>query len=278
MPEAEVNGTTLHYERVGSGIPCIALHGGLGMDHTYLRKAFGPLEDVLELVYVDQRGNGRSGRPSLETITMQQLADDVRAFADVVGLERFAVLGHSFGGFVALEFATTHPERLTHLLLLDTSPGAFEPTDEELAERPDPPSVSASAREGLRRMFSGLPSSDDEFAEFLPAIAPAYMHHGDTSLLTAAYSDAILDAKTLARGFAFLPEWSVAGELGRIACPTFVTCGRYDLLTTPECSKRLATSIPGAELAWFEDSGHFPWLEEPEAFFDAVKSFLARNP
>jgi proline iminopeptidase len=277
MPEADVNGTPLYYERVGSGVPCIALHGGLGMDHTYLKRAFGPLEDVLELIYVDQRGNGRSARPPVETITMQQLADDVRGFADALGLDRFALLGHSFGGFVALEFATTHPERLTHLVLLDTSPGGFEPTPEELAERPDPSTVTREAREAFGRMFSTVPASDEEFAALLPAIAPAYLHNVEASALVDGYADAILDAKTMIRGFEVLPSWSVADELDRIGCPTLVTCGRYDLLTTPECAKRLATRIAQAELAWFENSGHFPWIEEPDAFFGAVRDFLVRN-
>lgn len=277
MPTVDVNGTSLHYERLGSGPPCIALHGGLGMDHTYLKRAFGPLNDVLDLVYLDQRGNGRSARPPIETITMQQLADDVRAFADAIGLERFALLGHSFGGFVALEAATTFPERLTHLFLFGTSPGGFEPTDEELAERPDPKTMSPSGREAMQRLFSRIPGSDEELAAVLDEIAPAYMHRGDPALITDAMSDVILDAATMIRGFEFLPTWSVAGELGRITCPTLVTCGRYDLLTTPECSKRLATAIPDATLAWFEDSGHFPWLEEPDSFFAAVRSFVARN-
>ena len=277
MPSVEVNGTSLYYERAGSGVPCIALHGGLGMDHTYLKHAFGPLSDVFDLIYVDQRGNGRSARPPLETITMQQLADDVRTFADAIGLDRFALLGHSFGGFVALEFATTHPQRLTHLFLLDTSPGGFEPTSDELAERPDPSTVSAESRAAAQAMFSKVPASDEEFAALLPTIAPAYLHRVDPSVLVDHYAGAILDAKTMIRGFEFLPSWSVADRLDRITCPTLVTCGRYDLLTTPECAKRLATAIPGAELAWFEHSGHFPWIEEPDAFFGAVKGFVARN-
>ena len=195
MPAVDVNDTSLYYERVGSGLPCIALHGGLGMDHTYLKHSFGPLSDVLDLIYVDQRGNGRSARPPLETITMQQLADDVRALADALGLDGFALLGHSFGGFVALEAATTFPERLTHLFLLDTSPGGFEPTAAELAERPDPASVTPSAREAMQRFFSRVPGSDEEFRELLPEIAPAYMHRGDPALIADALSGAILDAE-----------------------------------------------------------------------------------
>lgn len=277
MPDAAVNGTRLYYEEVGSGVPCIALHGGLGMDHTYLRKGFRPLEDVLRFVYVDQRGNGRSDRPPLETITMRQLADDVGALADHLGLERFALLGHSYGGFVALEFATQHPERLTHLFLLDTSPGGFEPTADELAERPDPETVRPEARETVQQMFSSIPSTDEEYAAMLPRIAPAYVHSVAPEALARDYEDTIFAAKTAVRAFEFLPSWSVTTDLGRITCPTLVACGRYDLLTTPECSARLASAIPGAELVWLESSGHFPWVEEPDAFFAAVKDFLRRN-
>lgn len=276
MPSASVNGTTLYYERAGSGVPCIALHGGLGMDHVYLQAAFGPLEDDLRLVYVDQRGNGRSDRPPPETITMHQLADDVRALADHLELDRFALLGHSFGGFVALEFATTHPHRLTHLMLLDTSPGRFEPTADELAQRPDPATVSPAARSTAETMFSSVPATDAEFAAMLPAIAPAYVHSVEPSALVAHYAGTIFDARTMIRGFEVLPSWSVADRLARITCPTLVACGRYDLLTTPECSARLGSEIPRAELVWFEDSGHFPWLEEPNAFFTAVRGFVSR--
>lgn len=207
---------------------------------------------------------------------MQQLADDVRALADRLGLDRFALLGHSFGGFVALEFATTHPHRLTHLFLLDTSPGGFEPTPDELAQRPDPSTVSPVARETVATMFSRVPASDDEYAAMLAEIAPAYVHSVEPSALAAQYADAIFDAKTMIRGFEFLSSWSVADRLDRITCPTLITCGRYDLLTTPECAARLASAIPEAELVWFEDSGHFPWIEEPDAFFGAVRSFVAR--
>lgn len=277
MPTAPVNGTNLYYELVGEGIPCIALHGGLGMDHTYLKATFGSLNDQLRFIYVDQRGNGRSDRPPSETITLAQLAADVEALRDQLGFEKIALLGHSFGGFIALEHATTFPESLSHLILLDTSPGKFEPTPEELAERPDPSTVSPEAREAAQKLFSVPPASDEASGGLTLDHARAYLHKQGPAVLFSAFSDVIFDLSTMILGFMSFAGWSVADKLDRITCPTLVVCGRYDLQTTPECSKRLSTAIPDAELLWLENSGHFPWVEEPDTFFAAVEEWLSRH-
>lgn len=277
MPTAEINGTNLYYEIVGRGLQCIALHGGLGMDHTYFKKTFGPIEDVVQFVYVDQRGNGRSDRPAPETITLAQLASDVDALRAHLGSEKFALLGHSFGGFVALEYATTYPHRLTQLFLLDTSPGVFSPTPEELAERPDPATVSPEAVAATKRLFSTVPSSDAEYAASIRQAGRAYLRNPDTPAFSEAIADTIFDAQAMIHGFASFAQWSVVDKLGSIPCPTLVACGRYDLQTTPECSKRLADAIPSAELVWLEESGHFPWIEESEGFFRAVRDWLLRH-
>lgn len=277
MPTAEVNSVELYYVEAGAGVPCIALHGGLGYDHSYLRSTFGPLEDVCRFVYLDQRGNGRSGRPPLQTISISQLARDVDGLRGHLGLDRVALLGHSYGGFVALEYATRFPARVTHLVAVDTSPGAFEPTQEELAERAEPSWMTAAVRAAAERLSRGLPTTDEEFEQMLPVIAPVYLKDLPAEPLVRLLADTVLDARTATHSMAALQGWSVADELGRITAPTLVLCGRYDLMTTPECSRRLATAIPGAELVFFENSGHFPWLEEPDAFFGVVRSFFARR-
>ena len=76
MSRAGLSDTTLYYREVGAGMPCLVMHGGLGLDHTYLHPGLDPLGDVLRLVYYDHRCHGRSGRPPLETLTYEQLAAD----------------------------------------------------------------------------------------------------------------------------------------------------------------------------------------------------------
>jgi len=274
---ASINGVDLFYTEAGSGPPCLVMHGGLGMDHTLYKRSLGPLEDALHLVYYDQRGNGRSSRPPLETITIPQLAEDADALREHLGIDRVAVIGHSYGGFVALEYATTLSDRLSHLITLDTSPGAFEPTGGELAERGDPSWITPEVERALEAFSGPPPASDAEYESQLRQIMPAYLRSSSTEVLSGL-NDVILDASAMVRGFEALDGWSVEPQLDQVGCPTLVLCGRYDLFTTPECSARIASRIPGAELVWFERSGHFPWLEEPDAFFAAVKGWLGRHP
>ena len=93
--------TDIFHLDVGAGPPCLVMHGGLGVDHSQFREGLDPLGDVLRLVYYDHRGNGRSGRPPIETLTLGQLADDADALRSHLGYEKVAVLGHSFGGCIA---------------------------------------------------------------------------------------------------------------------------------------------------------------------------------
>src|SRR4051794_2457055 len=78
MTHVQINGTDLFYRSVGTGWPCFILHGGLGLDHTYMHPWLDPLSDQLQLIYYDQRGNGRSGRSPLDTLTFEQFCADAR--------------------------------------------------------------------------------------------------------------------------------------------------------------------------------------------------------
>ena len=93
MADLRLPDTSLFYNEVGQGIPCLVMHGGLGLDHTYLHPGLDPLGDTLRLVYYDHRGHGRSGRPPMQTVTFEQLADDADRLRAHLGFERIAVLG-----------------------------------------------------------------------------------------------------------------------------------------------------------------------------------------
>ena len=95
------DGYRMNVEEVGAGFPLIVLHGGPGLDHTTFRPWLDPLGDDFRLLYVDERGQGRSDRVDPETLSVERFARDVDLLAEALGLERFALLGHSFGAIVA---------------------------------------------------------------------------------------------------------------------------------------------------------------------------------
>jgi proline iminopeptidase len=271
VPAATTNGTTLHYEVDGDRRPCVVLHGGLGVDHQVYRRTLEPLTDTLQLVYVDHRGNGRSAPVDMATVTMEQLADDVAALADELGLERFLVLGHSYGGFIAQEFALRHHDRLDGLILVATTPGQLgrdeSPGDEQ--GPPPPPEFLALA--------SSSPDTDDEVAAGMIGLLPYYLHSLEPVDVAPLLEGTIYRADVTARGFEVLAGWSSFDRLGDITAPTLLLAGRHDVFTSVPQSYRIARRLADAEVVVLEQSGHFPWLEEPDACFAAVRDWVGRK-
>jgi proline iminopeptidase len=176
MPVARLNDTELFYVEVGEGLPCLVMHGGLGGDHSALHPWLDPLGDVMRLVYYDHRGNGHSGRPPSETITFERLCADADALRDHLGFEKVAILGYSFGGCIALEYALRYPEHLSHLILLSTAPN-FEHGDE----------IEANARRkgATQEQLEALDASAEDDADMWrlwKVIEPLFFHAYDEDL------------------------------------------------------------------------------------------------
>jgi proline iminopeptidase len=278
MPTAELNGTTLHFERAGRGRPCLVLHGGLGVDHCYLR-SLDRLCDRLELIYVDHRGHGSSGhgvqasqvgRPA-EPPTVAQLADDAAALAAHVGHDRVLVVGHSWGGFVAQELALRHPALVAGLVLVASTAGELG-TDESLLDDLGPPlPVEVDI---LTRV---PPATDEELEATVRALGPYYLH-GDPVAGAEIFADCRFDAAAMVRSMHVLAAWSAVDRLGELAVPSLLLGGRHDFFCPPEQLARMARRMPRAEVALFEESAHLPWLEEADRFFAIIEEWLDRVP
>lgn len=261
--------TELFYRVVGEGIPCLVLHGGLGLDHTYFRPGLDGLGNQLQLIYVDQRGNGRSGRPPLATLTFEQLAADADALRAALGVEKIALLGHSFGGFVALAYALRYPERVSHLLLIDTAP-AFDYGAEIQAaiERRNPPA------EVLAAVAAPAPPTDVEFAELWQTILPLYFHRYDNQLAQRAFAETIYNSAVAGRSQELLATYNVADRLAEIQTPTLALTGDDDFICPPSQARRIQAGIATSQLSIITKCGHFPFIEQPAAFVRAVRGWL----
>jgi proline iminopeptidase len=271
MPVAHLNGTELFYVEVGEGVPCLMMHGGLGFDHTYLHPWLDPLGEVMHLVYYDHRGNGRSGRPPHETITFEQLCADADALREHLGFQKVTVLGHSYGGFIALEYALRHPERLSHLILVDAAP-AFDYGEE----------IEANARRkgATPEQLEALDASADTYTEMWSSwklIELLYFHALDADLAERMLGRIIPSIEAGEAGDAMLEGWALTPRLSEISTLTLVLVGEDDFICPPSQAKIMHEGIPNSELVVFERSGHFPYVEEAEAFFEAVLGWLRRT-
>src|SRR5690349_5194367 len=118
---APVNNLALYYREIGEGPPMVLLHGGPDFDHTYLLPDMDRLADAYHLIYYDQRGRGLSvGDDSILDISIESEMQDLEELQNHLQLEMITVLGHSWGGQLALSYAMSHPERVSNIILMNT--------------------------------------------------------------------------------------------------------------------------------------------------------------
>lgn len=275
MTLVSVRGVSLFVKVIGKGYPLLLMHGGPGMDHTSLL-ALEPCADQFTLIFFDHRCNGRSTGAEVTTMTWENLTADVEALRQELGFARWAVLGHSFGGMVALEYALRYPESLSHLILMDTCGDirwVQQNAPEILARR----GYSAAAVQGARRFFNGQLTPDQVFSTAMK-FARAY-YYRDSRLTLVSQTPAGFKAKMRpeAQVFGFgqlLTGWTVMERLGEIKTPTLVMAGRDDFQFPPEHQAILADRLPNARLELIERAGHNAPMERPEEVIEAIRRFL----
>lgn len=278
MTSIKIRDVSLFVKVVGQGYPLLLMHGGPGLDHTSLL----PLRccaDQFTLVFYDQRCNGRSIGAAVETMTWDNLVADAEALRETLGFDQWAVLGHSFGGNVALEYALRCPERISHLLLMDTCGDALwgqQHAPDLLARR----GYSPAAVEAAHRFFNGQLTPAEWMSTALKFIDAYYDHRGFLGRIHEMVKESGVKMQPEAHIFGFselLTGWTVMDRLGEIKQPTLVLAGRHDFLFPPECQAILADRLPNAQLELIERAGHNAPSERPAEVSKAIRRFMGRQ-
>jgi proline iminopeptidase len=277
-PQASVNGAELHVELQGpdDAPALVILHGGPGVgDSRDQVRDFGALADEHRLLFYDARGSGRSS--DTPPYTHEQWVDDLDALTRRLGIERFALAGHSYGGIVAQEYALRHQERLTRLVLIDTAASTID--NEVTIRRALDAGIPGIEEHWLRPLFEGRVASDEEMHGMWERLLPLYFEGDfDPALPKAIADQTYFHHATHNQAFSVNnPGFDVRDRLGEIAVPTLVMCGGQDWITPVERAREIVAGIPGSRLEVFEQSGHMPMTEEPEAFLRVLRAFLAEG-
>jgi proline iminopeptidase len=278
MATMTIRGVPLNVEIVGTGPPLVLMHGGPGAD-LWTLNPFRRLADRFTLVFYDHRANGRSGG-ELSTMTWENLIADADGLREALGFERWAVLGHSFGGHVAIEYALRHPERVSHLVLEDTG-GDARWSRERAPALLERRGFSPRLARMTRRYFTGR-QSPPQAVRTLLRLADAYHHRRGLSLIWHTLRDlaggewrATFHGEPLIHaGRHLMPGWTVMDRLGEVGAPTLVIAGRDDFIFPPEHQAQLAAGIPDARLWIVERAGHSPHAEQPDETMAVISTFL----
>ena len=257
----------LHVETIGDGQPLLVAHGGPGASHG-LYRTLDPLAGRRRLVFWDHRGHGQSNPLPGEQVEIRDFADDAIRVADGLGIERFALFGHSFGGWVAQETALRHPDRIAALVLTGTTPGQLGATESPDDDQGPPPPHE------IAELLSRMPASDEEAEATYRALAPYFLRGADDSAYQAALAPGTLSADSMVRVFDALGRWSVVDRLSGITCPTLLLAGRYDDFCSVQQHERIARRLPDPDLAVIDNAGHMMWIERPEVL-DLLDGWLA---
>ncbi|WP_410604054.1 alpha/beta fold hydrolase [Amycolatopsis sp. lyj-90] len=256
MSTAELDGISVAYDDLGTGLPVVLVHG-----HPFNRSMWRPQAERFSLegyrvITADLRGYGETtvvpGKTGLDVF-----AADIARLADHLGIERFVLGGLSMGGQIVMEFHRTYPERVLGLLLADTSPQ--EETEEgkrvrnETADRVLAEGIGWYADEVLTKMVS------PENVRTMPDVAAHVLQMMRTTPPEGA-------AAAL-RGRAERPDYRES--LKKVAVPSLVVVGTEDEFTPVSDAELMRDLIPGSTLAVIEGAAHMPNLER-EAEFDAV--------
>jgi proline-specific peptidase len=272
--------TSLFVEERGSGSAVIVLHGGPGLDHNEFADYLDPLADSYRLLLVDQRAQGRSDEAPKETWTLERMAQDVIMLARALGLGPYAVLGHSFGAFVALRNAIDYPGMATATIVSSGIPSmrwlvavernleVLEPAEirEQVKASLDRESTAQTAEEVAELIADQMPF---HFADPLDLRIPDYIDRTKDTVLSPAML-------RLASGGGPL-DVELEARLAEVSAPTLILVGRYDRACAPEASEAMAKAIPRSQLHVFEHSGHMTFVEEPQQYVEVVRAFLSQH-
>jgi proline iminopeptidase len=266
------DGYNLNVEEVGSGLPLIVLHGGPGLDHSMFRPYLDALGDEYRLLYVDERGQGRSQRVDPETLSLDRFARDVDLLAEALGLEGFVLLGHSFGAIIATYHATELGTAAAYVI--SGGGDSSDALDADVAE-----SLSALGEGGKAIADSWelekTVATEGQLKQLLRDQMPFHFH-GEPP---PGYAEETLGSPEVLRYFANIGygAFDYRPKLKEVDKPTLVLVGEYDRTTTPRAAQVLHEGIPGSDLHIVPAAGHMTFVEQTDEYLAVVRDFLART-
>jgi proline iminopeptidase len=289
------NGVFIYFTSFGKGDPLVVVHGGPGADHTYFLPYLVPLARTHRLIFIDERGSGRSQKlQDTSSYTVENMADDLEGVRVGLNLGKISLLGHSYGGVLAQAYALKYQQNLSHLILNSTFPSTKQMNEVLAREKAQMPPEKLKRLNELEA--AGLFGKGEawEHGRYPAEYAALAWGPGYYPFLYGARPDPTYDPQGEEMGTSwelYRAMWGEHGEfvidgnlksveyvdrLPSIKVPTLIVVGDHDECD-PALSKEMHEKIAGSKLVVLPNSGHMNFVDQPDMWQQAVVGFLAGN-
>lgn len=276
----KIDGVNIYYEVTGKGkVAVLTFHGGPGSSDCIDSKAWmGPLADEFCTIFYDNRGSGRSDDADPTTYNHKQFCEDAHYLVKHLGVEKVAIFGGSYGGFIAQEYAIYYPQEVVCMILRGTAACTLDLVENAKKNIMSQFNISKSDEEIINKVFDGNLASNKDLEEFFRITSTIYSTRYNPLKAEARMKSARYHYKTHNELFRnVVPKFDIREKIKNIKVPTLVIAGGKDWLIPVERAKELASLIPNAEFSLFEEAGHLVHEDFPQEFYQLVGNFLRKH-
>jgi proline iminopeptidase len=264
-------GVRLSYRSIGEGHPVVVIHDGPGFEKRLMYGGFDPLASDLRVIYYDQRGCGKS-QPLSPVVpsTVEANVEDLEALRRYFHLPRMSLAAHGWGAVLALEYARKYGQHLDSIILITPiSPFARGPRLDRVVE-----TLSAEERHRILQISNHPTMSMLEKREGMMRVIMPLLFYSEEGLEYVNLEEVTFAPDVNIRLNEDLKSFSIMQMMSRVEVPTLIVVGRNDLLTPMMAQMAYADGIRSSCAIVFNESGHFPFLEERKLFTSVAKEFL----
>jgi proline iminopeptidase len=269
------DGTTLHYDVVGNGPKVVMLSGGPGFSPEYLRPVAEKLGAQYAFVLLHQRGTGKSvlARYDAETLSLRNLVLDLEVLRNELKVNQLTIVGHSFGGILTMMYAREYPKNIGAIAFVDAGGPTLASVPKFTANLDA--RFSEEDRAAIKEWSGGKAKENHKRAVLEITRAKTAAYFADRAKARALIDSFHEDSFSDRMFWSVVPQMmtlDLRAGLEKVDAPVLVIHGKQDPLETAE---EVHKTFPGSKLVLLDGAGHFPWLEQPDAFYAALGSFLS---
>ncbi len=282
---ATVNGGKIWYQVKGEGEPIVLIPGGPGNSHLYFTPWFDELSKNYKVIYFDAFGRGKSSRAkNMEEYSFQRDVDDLEGLRKALSIDKWSVLGHSYGGMVAQAYAIQYPNSVDRLILLDTFySGEMWQENDNNSNYEFRNQYPEKWEELMKIREAGYLSSSPEHIKAYTIPSGILYYYNPENALKMRTDSLSWNYDVYYQIVGVDGDFIIGGDIARLdfrrdlknlEMPILIAAGRYDRISDPRFAVKYKMYAPQAKFVMFEKSGHNPYLEENDKFFEVLTDFL----